>query len=291
MKPQRSALTVPGSSTKFIEKAKSLIVDQIILDLEDSVSSNEKTSARELVINSIKNGEFKSPLAVRINDVRTSVGKDDLEALMVNAPTIEKIILPKVENPDDVKRAASILKSTPTLFQVQIESALGLAEVNEIAKSSERLDALIFGPGDFTASLGARLSHIGEISEGIDIYAYPLMAILTAARAYGLRAIDGPFSDISDLDGLRKSATRSATLGYDGKWAIHPNQIEIINCAFTPTQEEFDRADSIVASLSDGTSAGAKLFEGHMIDEATRKMAEATVTRGIAAGLKSSRKE
>jgi citrate lyase subunit beta / citryl-CoA lyase len=290
MKPQRSALTVPGSSSKFIDKAKTLVVDQVILDLEDSVSNNEKTSARALVVKTIKTGGFLSPIAVRINDVRTSVGMEDLEALMVNTPSIETIILPKVENPDDVKRAASILKFSTTELQVQIESALGLAEVNEIAKSSNRLDALIFGPGDFAASLGARLSHIGESSENIDIYAYPLMAILTAARAYGLRAIDGPFSDLHNLDGLRKSAIRSATLGFDGKWAIHPNQIEIINQAFTPTQEEFDKADAIVKSLSESESAGAQLFDGHMIDEATRKMAEATVTRGLAAGLKNSRK-
>lgn len=290
MKPQRSALTVPGSSTNFIEKAKTLVVDQVILDLEDSVSINQKSAARSLVVDNIKNGGFISPIAVRINDVRTSVGIEDLEALIDHTSTIEKIILPKVESPDDVKRAISFLKSSPTILQVQIESALGLAEVNEIAKSSKQLDALIFGPGDFTASLGARLSHIGESPDGIDIYTYPLMAILTAARAYGLRAIDGPFSDLRDLDGLRKSAARSATLGFDGKWAIHPNQIEIINQAFTPSQEEFDRADSIVASLSAASSAGAQLFEGHMIDEATRKLAEATVIRGHAAGKKSSKK-
>lgn len=291
MKPQRSALTVPGSSKKFIEKAKTIKVDQVILDLEDSVSSSEKNNARALVLEALISGGFIAEVAVRINDVKTSYGIDDLNSLIDKAGLpITTLILPKVESPDEVKQVSNLISSTNIKLQLQIESARGLAEVQEIAKSSNYIEALIFGPGDFMASLGSRLSHIGENPAGIDLYTYPLMAILTAARAYGLKAIDGPFSKLNDSEALRKSAIHSATLGYDGKWAIHPDQIDIINEIFTPSQDEFNKADEIVASLSNTSGAGAQLFDGHMIDEATKKMAEATVARGLAAGLKSTRK-
>ena len=174
-------------------------------------------------------------------------------------------------------------------LQVQIESALGLTRVFEIAGSCKRIQALVFGPGDFAASLGMRVTNIGERPQeldGLDPYYFPLMMILTAAKANGLYAIDGPFSDLKDEAGMAKSCLRSATLGFDGKWAIHPSQIQIIESMYSPSQEEFDRAISIADALESSENSGAIVIDGHMIDEATRKLAQATIARGIAAGRK-----
>lgn len=299
MKPLRSSLTVPGSSPRFLEKAKSVDVDQIILDLEDSVALGEKDQARVNVRSALSGGGFHSPLSVRINNSTTSHGRKDLEvAKYASKSESFSLILPKVEDPDELMEVCLALtnyeeeigrKSLSIRLQIQIESALGLARIFDIARSCRRIEALIFGPGDFAASLGMRITHIGETPkdlQGLDPYYFPLMMILTAAKANGLYAIDGPFSDLKDESGLKLSCRRSATLGFDGKWAIHPTQISIIEEEYSPSQEEFDRAEKIIRSLEKVDSLGAIVVDGHMIDEATRKLAEATVARGHAAGLK-----
>ena len=177
-------------------------------------------------------------------------------------------------------------------IQIQIESALGLSNVGEIASSSDRIEALIFGPGDFAASIGMQVIHIGENPinfPGDDAYHYVLMSILIAARANNLMAIDGPYSDISNIEGLVNRSKLSAALGYDGKWVIHPGQIETVNTAFTPSQAAFDGAARIIEHFTnESTNAnqkGALLFEGKMIDEASRKMAAGLYAKGIASGL------
>lgn len=299
MRPLRSSLTVPGSSLRFLEKAKSIVVDQLILDLEDSVTLGEKDQARTKLVDVLKAGGFTSAVAVRINSATSEIGRRDLEVAKSASQTDSfALIIPKVESPDSLNEICNTLlkiekdggrQPYSITLQVQIESALGLSRIFEIASSCKRIQALVFGPGDFAASLGMRVTNIGERPqdlEGLDPYYFPLMLILTAAKANGLYAIDGPFSDLKDEPGLKKSCLRSALLGFDGKWAIHPSQIPIIESEFSPSQEEFDRANKIVDSLKNAGSSGAIVVDGHMIDEATRKLAQATIARGIAAGMK-----
>lgn len=299
MRPLRSSLTVPGSSLRFLEKAKSVVVDQLILDLEDSVALGEKDQARTNLVGFLKAGGFASAVAVRINNGTGEIGRKDLEVVK-SAPTTNPfaLVVPKVESPDSLNELCeALLKIESEIgrqpysigLQVQIESALGIARIFEIASSCKRIQALIFGPGDFAASLGMRVTNIGELPQdrdALDPYYFPLMMILTAAKANGVYAIDGPFSNLKDELGLAKSCMRSATLGFDGKWAIHPSQIHAIEREFSPSQEEFDRAIRVVDSFDSSGTSGALVVDGHMIDEATRKLAQATIVRGIAAGMK-----
>jgi citrate lyase subunit beta/citryl-CoA lyase len=299
MRPLRSSLTVPGSSPRFLEKAKSIVVDQLILDLEDSVTLSEKDQARANLIEVLKAGGFTSAVAVRINSATSEIGRKDLEVAKA-FPTTDSfaLVIPKVESPDSLNDVCGALlkiereigrQPNSIALQVQIESALGLARIFEIASSCTRIQALVFGPGDFAASLGMRVTNIGELPkdlDGLDPYYFPLMIILTAAKANGLYAIDGPFSDLKDESGLARSCLKSATLGFDGKWAIHPSQIPTIEREYSPSQEEFERASKIVDSLESSETSGAIVIDGHMIDEATRKLAQATIARGIAAGMK-----
>ena len=301
--PKRSTLAVPGSSEKMLEKAKTIEVDEIFLDLEDSVALSEKTLAREKVVRVLINGGFKSKtVAVRVNEQITSIGIEDVSSIVLQAGKyLNSLIIPKVESAEQVrdlsKRLTELEKSGELnpgsiRIQIQIESALGLSRVGEIASSSDRIEALIFGPGDFAASIGMQVIHIGENPinfPGDDAYHYVLMSILIAARANNLMAIDGPYSDISNIEGLVNRSRLSAALGYDGKWVIHPGQIETVNTAFTPSQAAFDGAARIIEHFAnESTNAnqkGALLFEGKMIDEASRKMAEGLYAKGIASGL------
>jgi citrate lyase subunit beta/citryl-CoA lyase len=301
--PKRSTLAVPGSSEKMLEKAKSIEVDEIFLDLEDSVALTEKNLAREKVIGALINGGFKSKtVAVRVNEQSNSIGIEDVSSIVLQAGKhLNSLIIPKVESAEQVKdlsKRLSDLEKSAELnpgsirVQIQIESALGLSRVGEIASSADRIEALIFGPGDFAASVGMQVIHIGENPinfPGDDAYHYVLMSILIAARANNLMAIDGPYSDISSVEGLANRSKLSAALGYDGKWVIHPGQIETVNTAFTPSQRAFDGAARIIEHFAnESTKAnqkGALLFEGKMIDEASRKMAEGLYVKGIASGL------
>jgi len=299
---KRSVLAVPGSSEKMIQKARKLDADEIFLDLEDSVSLSEKESARSLVIAELNKGGFNSPsVAVRVNEQNQFIGIQDIEQIMSQAAsTFNSIIIPKVETPEQVIEICQRLTALElsqdlyyqTKIQLQIESARGLINVAEIASSCSRTISLIFGPGDFAASMGMQVLNIGENPvnyPGEDAYHYVLFSILTAARANGLLAIDGPFSDIGNESGLKHRSQLSASLGYDGKWVIHPSQIEVVNSIFTPSQETFEKANNIISHFDFSTeseeSAGAFLFEGKMIDEATRKMAHMIYSKGRAAGL------
>ncbi|MSW09195.1 MAG: CoA ester lyase [Actinobacteria bacterium] len=302
---KRSVLAVPGSSEKMIQKARLLNADEIFLDLEDSVSLPEKESARSLVISELNKGGFNSAsVAVRVNEQNQSIGIQDIEELITKAPTkFSSIIIPKVETSQQVTEICQRLTdlelsqglNDQTKIQLQIESARGLLNVKEIASACGRTISLIFGPGDFAASMGMQVLNIGENPvnyPGEDAYHHVLFSILTAARANGLLAIDGPFSDLGNEPGLKHRSQLSASLGYDGKWVIHPSQIEVVNSIFTPSEEVFEKSSKIIAHFnrSNATekSAGAFLFEGKMIDEATRKMAEMIYSKGIAAGLKPS---
>lgn len=287
----------------MIEKARQLNVDEIFLDLEDSISSTEKDSARALVIASLLEGRFgQKSISVRVNEQISELGIEDISSIVSEAgQCFDSIIIPKVETAEQIleigARLSKLEKGSGLAggairLQLQIESARGLVEVQKIASASERTISLIFGPGDFAASMGMQVLHIGENPinyHGDDAYHYVLMSILTAARANNLLAIDGPFSDIANISGLKNRADLSASLGYDGKWVIHPAQIETVNTAFTPNQGYFDAAARIIAyfsqSAASSSTKGAHLFEGKMIDEASRKMAATIYSKGLAAGL------
>jgi citrate lyase subunit beta / citryl-CoA lyase len=214
-------------------------------------------------------------------------------------PNLDAIMLPKVQDAEQVKALDLLLTQIEKTMgfepgrigiEAQIEDASGLAAVDAIAAASGRLEALVFGPADFMASLGMRSLEVGAQPAGYqgDAFHYPLMRILVAARGHGLMAIDGPHARIADLAGLARVAAGAAALGYDGKWVVHPSQIDTVNQAFTPAAEEYDRAEGILEAYEYHTKTeqrGAAMLDGEMIDEATRKLALAAVEKGRAAGL------
>jgi citrate lyase subunit beta/citryl-CoA lyase len=304
--PRRSCLAVPGSSQRFLAKAASLVAegtagDEVFLDLEDAVAPAAKADARANVIEALNSREWGSVLrAVRVNDVTTAwAHRDVIDVAGGAGANLDVIVLPKVTGPGDVCWLDLLLTQVEQEaglpvgaigIEAQIEDAAGLAAVTEIAAASPRLEALVFGPADFMASLGMRSLEVGAQPEGYagDAFHYPLMRILVAARAHGLQAIDGPYARIADTAGLAKLASSAAALGYDGKWVVHPGQIETVNRAFTPAQGEYERAELILAAYQRHSTAerrGAALLDGEMIDEATRKLALATALKGRAAGL------
>ena len=208
-------------------------------------------------------------------------------------------MLPKVTGADQIvwldvllgqAEQAAGLEAGQIGIEAQIEDARGLAAADTIAAASPRLEALIFGPADFMASVGMRSLQVGVPPPGYpgDAFHYPLLRILVAARAHGLQAIDGPYALVSDEDGLRRAAAWPAALGYDGKWVIHPGQIGIVNAAFSPDQASYDRAELILEACEYYTSVqrrGAAMLDGEMIDEASRKLSLVAAARGRAAGL------
>ena len=298
---RRTCLSVPGSSERFLARARDVPADEVLLDLEDSVAPGEKEAARRRVVQALKEGGFGGKLvAVRVNDATTPWAYQDVAEVLTGAPgAVDSIILPKVSAPShvvwldvllsQVERAVGI-PAGKTRVEAQIEDAAGLASVEAIAAASPRLATLIFGPGDFMASVGMRSVTVGGQPEGypFDAHHYTLMRILVAARAHGLQAIDGPYGRIKDLDGLRAASTSVAALGYDGKWVLHPTQVDIVNSAFTPTAAEYARATRILEAYERATSVegrGAVMLDDEMIDEASRKMAQRIAALGAAAGL------
>jgi citrate lyase subunit beta/citryl-CoA lyase len=294
-------MSVPASSERFIAKARDLAVDEVMLDLEDSVAPDAKPAARELAITALRSGGWDGKLvAVRVNDVTTPWAYQDVITVIEGAPgAVDSLILPKVSDPGAVVWLDVLLGQLEQSvglepgrigIEVQIEDAAGLAAVEAIAAASPRLVSLVFGPADFMASIGMRSLTVGGQPEGyaFDAHHYPLMRMLVAAKANGLQAIDGPYAKIHDTDGLRKAATSAAALGYDGKWVLHPGQIDIVNDAFTPSADDYQRAMRILDAYEQATSVdrrGAVMLDGEMIDEASRKLALAIAAKGGAAGL------
>ena len=290
---------MPASSERFIEKAHGLQADEVFLDLEDAVAPAAKVQARANAVAALAGDWGGRLVAVRVNDAGTQWAHRDVLDVVCGGRA-DVIILPKVTSPDhvvwldllfgQVEREAG-LPVGRTGIEAQIEDARGLAAVNAIAAASPRLEALVFGPADFMASVGIRSLVVGGQPEGYaggDAYHYPLMRILIAARAHGVAAIDGPYLKVRDADGLRRSAASTAALGYDGKWVLHPSQIEVANQAFAPSGADYAHAVRIIEAYARATTAqarGAVMLGEEMIDEASRKMAEAIVARGNAAGF------
>jgi citrate lyase subunit beta / citryl-CoA lyase len=298
-RPRRTTLAVPGSNPRFLAKARQLAVDEVFLDLEDAVAPAEKAATRAAVAQALRDGGWgEKVVAVRINDVRTGWAyRDVVEVVEGAGDALDAIVLPKVTGPLDVGWLDLTLsqieqaKGLPRIaIEAQIENAAGLAEVDAIAAASPRLEALVFGPADFMASVGMRSLTVGLQPDGYsaDAFHYAHLRILVAARANGLQAIDGPFAAIRDLDGLRASVASAAAIGFDGKWVLHPDQVEVVNAGFSPTQADYDRAELIIEAYDHYTTKqrrGAAMLDGEMIDEASRKLALVTAAKGRAAGL------
>ena len=303
-RPRRSCLSVPGSSPKMLSKSSGLPADEVFMDLEDSVAPLAKEEARGNVVQALKEGDWTGKTrVVRVNGVYTSWCYRDVVEIVENAGEyLDCIMIPKVEHGSDVRFVADLLRMIEDTIgldkqigiEAQIETATGLMNIREIAHASDRTETLIFGPADMSASLG-----LPTVTAGLPIPGYPgdhwhwvLSTILVAARDAGLQAIDGPFLVIRDLDTFREMSMRSRALGYDGKWALHPGQIDVLNEVFTPTQDEFDKAEAMLEAYAHATDVerrGAVMFGTEMIDEASRKMAEQLALRGRAAGLERQR--
>ena len=287
---QRSELAVPGSSPKMFEKALNSDADYIFLDLEDAVSPNDKVSARENVIKALKELDWRGhgkTISVRINGLDTHyMYRDVVELMMQAGEFIDTILIPKVGVRDDVYMVDCMVTQIEQERELEnkigleclIESALGMVNIEEIAQSSSRLEALHFGVADYAASLRARTVVIGGLNPDYpgDQWHHGLSQLVMTCRAYGLRAIDGPFGDFNDPDAYIASAKRAAAIGIEGKWAIHPSQIDLANKVFSPPDSEVTKAKRILEELDKAAKEGkgAAQLDGRMIDAASARMAE-----------------
>jgi citrate lyase subunit beta/citryl-CoA lyase len=250
----------------MLAKAPSLAADEVIVDLEDGVAAEHKEQARELAIAALTRGPLGRTTAIRVNGRSTPWWEDDLRAAAEARPDV--VVLPKVVTPEDVAAAAELLPAG-TGLEAQIETARGLVEAERIGAAGYGLEALVLGPGDLAASLGIPVLTIGAGTTD-----YALRRVLAAARASDLQAVDGPHARLGDDLGLVLSARRALEHGYDGKWVIHPAQIEAVNRIFTPSPADVERAKRILEAAT-----GAARFEGELIDEASRKLAESLLRR------------
>ena len=299
-RPRRTTHAVPGSSERFLAKAPSLDADALFLDLEDAVAQSEKADARTRIITALKELDFgDKTVVVRVNATDTPFYYRDLIDVVEQAGAeLHAIMLPKVQTPGDVEMTAKLLTQIELStglevgrigIEAQIEDARGLLACEQIATASPRMETLIFGPGDYSASVGIPITTIGGTPAGYpgDHLNYVYSRLVVAARAAGIQAIDGPYGAVKDEEGLRERSRLAAALGMDGKWTIHPGQIAIVNEVFTPTREEWERAEAMLAAYraaADEGGRGAAMFDGEMIDEANRKMAERVARAGEAAG-------
>ncbi|MBV9844069.1 MAG: CoA ester lyase [Kutzneria sp.] len=301
---RRSCLAVPGSSQKMIDKARTLPADHVFLDLEDACAPLAKPAARARIVAALNEGGWDHRVrAVRVNDWTTEwTYRDVMEVVEGAGANLDCVVLPKVQTAKQVEALDLLLTQIEKAIglpaggigvEAQIEDAQGLVEVDTIAAASPRLEALVFGPADFMASVAMRSLAVGEQPPGYDVgdaYHYVLMRILMAARANGLQAIDGPYPRIHDHDGFARVAGRSAALGLDGKWVLHPGQIEAANAMFSPGQRDYDHAENVLDAYEYYTSEaggtrGAAMLGDEMIDEASRKMALVVSGKGRAAGM------
>ncbi|MGH3824000.1 MAG: HpcH/HpaI aldolase/citrate lyase family protein [Pseudonocardiaceae bacterium] len=290
---QRSELAVPGSNTSFIDKAAASSADFVFLDLEDAVAPGDKVQARRNVIEALREidwaGKGKT-VSVRINGLDTHyMYRDVIDVMEQAGDRVHTLLVPKVGLPADLYCVETLVNQVEQAkgypkkvgLEALIETALGMANVEAIAAAPGRLEALHFGVADYAASNRARTVSIGGLNPNYpgDQWHFALSRMIVACRAYGLRPIDGPFGDYSDPDGFRASARRAAALGCEGKWAIHPSQIELANEVFSPPQAEVDRARRIIDALRQAESQGkgAASVDGKMIDAASERMAQTVI--------------
>jgi citrate lyase beta subunit len=291
MRAVRSLLAVPATRRKMVEKALASDADAVFLDLEDAVAPDSKAAARGDVVSALQELDWRGrPTVFRANALDTSYFYRDLIEVVEEAGnSLDAVMVPKVNRPEDL-HLVSILLSQLELekgkikLEAQIESAEGLANVDSTARATSRLEALHFGPGDFAASVNMPQTSIGVMDEWDEAYPghrfhYAMQRIVVAARAVGLRVLDGPVADYRDEEGLRRSCQIARSLGFDGKWCIHPAQIAIVNEVFSPTEKEVDWAKKVVAAYDEANAAGSGSVsvDGQMVDAASIKLARNTL--------------
>ncbi|WP_309092072.1 CoA ester lyase [Phenylobacterium sp.] len=312
-RPNRSQLSVPGSSARFIDKAAASAADIVMLDLEDAVAPPDKPAARKTVIEALRDVDWgERTVSVRINALDTPfMYRDLIEVAEQGGDRLDLIMVPKVNCAADVHLLDVLLSQIEAAtgrkrlgLELQIETAEGLQNVDAIAAASPRVESLHFGPGDYAASVGARTVSIGgpvpdyavlgePDATGArpphlgDAWHYALARIVVACRAAGVRPVDGPYADFRDPEGLRWSARRASALGFEGKWAIHPDQIAVLNEVFSPTADEIARARRILEALAEGERAnrGAVAIDGRMVDAASIRQAQVLVEKARRLGL------
>ncbi|HWZ59252.1 MAG TPA: CoA ester lyase [Gemmatimonadaceae bacterium] len=287
---QRSELAVPASRPEMFAKALKSDADYVFLDLEDAVAPSEKVAARTHAIQGLREHDWHArgkTVSLRINGLDTHyMYRDVIDVVEQAGDRLDTILIPKVGVPADVYMVDALLTQieeakgfeTAIGLEVLIETALGMANVEAIAQSSDRLEAMHFGVADYAASVRARTVSIGGLNPDYpgDQWHAAISRMVVACRAYGLRAIDGPFGDFKDPEGYRAAGRRGAALGIEGKWAIHPDQIALANELFTPTSAEVDRARRILTAVDDAAAQGhgAAQLDGKMIDAASARLAQ-----------------
>jgi malyl-CoA/(S)-citramalyl-CoA lyase len=306
VRPYRSKLFVPGSRTNFFEKAAAGAADVICLDLEDAVAPADKEKARDNVVQALNEVDWKGKtITCRINGLDSAWCYRDVIALVEKGgEKLDAIMIPKVGGASDVyaidwlisQASMAVGRKKKIGLEVIIETVLGLKNIDEIAGASRRMESLHFGAADYAASQGMRTTNIGggnadyvmltdKDDKGArerhwnDLWHYPIFRMVQAARAHGLVPIDGPFGDYQDPDGFRVQANRTAVLGCEGKWAIHPSQVELANDIYTPPKKEVERAEAIIAAMKTAheTGSGAASLNGVLIDAASIRQAQVIV--------------
>ena len=291
MKSRRSILSVPGHVEKMHPKARDSVADVVMFDLEDSVPVDQKKAARAQVIQSLLSLDWhKKTVTVRCNALDTPLAYRDLIDIIGKAGhLLDAVVIPKVNHPGDIHFVHRLLDgiemdkqlSNRIGIEASIESAAGLENVSLTAKASNRMVSLVFGIADYSASIGARLVSVSGHGEAeTDVYPghrwhFPLSRIIMAAKANGLQVMDAPYGNFKDFDGLRRSAVMSNALGCDGKWVIHPSQIEIVNAVFSPSPEEIERARVVIEAYEAAAESGrgAVSLDGSVVDNATIRLA------------------
>jgi citrate lyase subunit beta/citryl-CoA lyase len=291
MSATRSLLAVPATRGKMVEKALASDADAVFLDLEDAVAPDSKASARGDVVRALEELDWRGRTTLfRANALDTKYFYRDLiEVVEAAGESLDAVMVPKVNRPEDLYAVSTLLsgielamdlENGKTKVEAQIESAEGLTNVDAIARATPRLEALHFGPGDFAATLRMPLTSIGVMDEWDEAYPghrfhYAMQRIVVAARAAGVRVLDGPVADYADEEGLRRSCLFARSLGFDGKWCIHPAQIAVVNELFSPTAEEVAWAGKVVSAYEEANAAGSGSVsvDGQMVDAASIKMA------------------
>lgn len=299
MRLRRSELSTPGSNERMMEKAAASGADLVFLDLEDAVAPAEKVSARAKIVTALRTHDWgRKTRSIRINNVETEWAFEDVIHIVEEAgDVLDIIIIPKVKSAEDVRWVDTLLSQIERKhrwerrigLEVLIEEVEAMINVEEIARSTPRLEALIFGPGDYSASQGVRVDAVGGISRDYpgDVWHYARNKVVIAAKAAGIEAVDGPFADFKDEEGYRRECTRAAVLGFTGKWAIHPSQVPIANEVFSPTERQVERARKMIAAYEDAErqGLGAVAVDGVMVDAASARLMKNVTAKADAIGM------
>lgn len=300
MRLRRSVLTTPGSDREKMEKAAESDADQVMLDLEDAVSDSQKSAARSAVVDVIESADWSGKrLSIRMNGIGTEHAyKDLIEIMEAVSDAIDSIVVPKVTDAFDVAAVGNLLSQIERAENLQstgleplVEEVEAVQHIDDIAAASDRVEALVYGPGDYSASQGMNLTAYGGVDDDReypgDIWHYIRYRLAIAARANDAVPIDGSYPKFEDTDGFRRECRHARTLGFEGKWAVHPNQIAIANEVFRPTEEEIQRAKEILAVVDQAAAegTGAVQLDGEVQDEATARVARKTLERAETTGM------